>query len=191
MKASKSIKAALVGLWVALGFFYLTSSSLVKGNESDQTKKAVPAADKYKPEDFVGSETCKACHADQFANYSRTLHGRLAAQPNWKGKMQGCETCHGPGKLHVEGGGDKTKIRTFKGESQKQISENCLQCHAGREEHNNYKRGEHWRNDVGCTQCHSPHGELKVARDAVPNPSPKSISRRRRRIWAPSLPDKC
>ncbi|HEU4389610.1 MAG TPA: cytochrome c3 family protein, partial [Blastocatellia bacterium] len=47
----------------------------------------------------------------------------------------------------------------------KQISETCLTCHAGKEEHNNYRRGEHWRNDVGCTDCHSPHGAVPSKTD--------------------------
>jgi predicted CXXCH cytochrome family protein len=72
-------------------------------------------------------------------------------------------TCHGPGKLHVEGGGDKSKIKTFSSLSPKQISDTCLQYHAGKEEHNNYRRGEHYRNDVACTSCHAPHGEVLFA----------------------------
>ena len=32
-----------------------------------------------------------------------------------------------------------------------------MACHAGKEERNNFRRGEHWRNDIGCTDCHSPH----------------------------------
>jgi DmsE family decaheme c-type cytochrome len=35
-----------------------------------------------------------------------------------------------------------------------------LTCHAGREERNNFRRGEHWRNDIGCTDCHSSHDPL-------------------------------
>jgi predicted CXXCH cytochrome family protein len=81
-----------------------------------------------------------------------------------KAKGEGCESCHGPGKAHVDGGGDKTKIRTFENETAKQISENCLSCHAGKEEHNNFRRGEHWRNDVGCTDCHSPHASASRPR---------------------------
>jgi DmsE family decaheme c-type cytochrome len=49
-------------------------------------------------------------------------------------------------------------IISFKNKSSKQISENCLTCHSGKETHNNFRRGEHWRNDVGCTECHSSHG---------------------------------
>lgn len=107
--------------------------------------------------DYVGSDTCEACHEDVFKAYAHTTHATLTRIPSWKNKVTGCESCHGPGKAHVEGGGDKTKIISYTGKSPKEISENCLSCHAGKEERNNFRRGEHWRNDVGCTDCHSPH----------------------------------
>ena len=56
------------------------------------------------------------------------------------------------------------KIISFTGKSSKEISETCLSCHAGKEERNNFRRGEHWRNDVGCIDCHSPHSD-KVGRN--------------------------
>ena len=121
------------------------------------------------PDDLVGSETCKACHEDQFKKFTGTKHAKLQEVASWKDKAQGCESCHGPGKLHVEGGGDKTKIISFTGKNSKQISETCLGCHAGKESHNNFRRGEHWRNDIGCTDCHSSHGSL-------PNNRPSSIT---------------
>ncbi len=75
---------------------------------------------------------------------------------SWKGKVTGCESCHGPGKAHIAEG-DPTKIISFKNKSSKETAETCLGCHAGKEERNNFRRGEHWRNDIGCTDCHSPH----------------------------------
>jgi predicted CXXCH cytochrome family protein len=70
--------------------------------------------------------------------------------------VTGCESCHGPGKAHIEEG-DPKKIISFKNKSPKETSETCLGCHAGREEHNNFRRGEHWRNDIGCMDCHTAH----------------------------------
>lgn len=156
MGSSRIVKIGLVAVWAIGGF--LLSASL--------SSEKVVEATTYNAEDYVGSETCKSCHAEQFTNFSKTTHARVQNTGVWKGKMQGCESCHGPGKLHVEGGGDKTKIRTFAAETAKQISEICLTCHAGKEEHNNYRRGEHWRNDVGCTDCHSPHTPLAQTRRA-------------------------
>src|SRR6185503_7653949 len=156
MNSIKLIKIIILGSLVAVGLLLMSSSSLSMPAEADDKNAPPRAAEKHSPEEFVGSETCKTCHEDQFNSFSKTAHAKLA-HAGWKTERQGCESCHGPGKAHVEGGGDKTKIRTFAGETPKQKSEACLACHAGKEEHNNYRRGEHWRNDVGCTDCHSAH----------------------------------
>ena len=111
---------------------------------------------------YVGSEACKDCHEDQFKAFSHTTHSRLSASSSWKGKVTGCESCHGPGKAHLEEG-DPKKIISFKTKSSKETSETCLGCHAGKEEHNNFRRGEHWRNDVGCTDCHTSHSATRRA----------------------------
>ena len=111
-----------------------------------------------KTDDYIGSETCKNCHEEQFNSFAETKHAKLETLASWKGKVVGCESCHGSGKAHVEGGGDKTKIASFKKMTSKAVSETCLTCHSGKESHNNFRRGEHWRNDVGCTDCHTGHG---------------------------------
>jgi predicted CXXCH cytochrome family protein len=147
-----------LGLWAFSGSF-----ARFAGITNAETLIMVPNTN---PDDYVGSETCQACHEDAFKSFSETKHAKLANLPNWKDKVQGCESCHGPGKAHVEGGGDKSKIISFKDKGAKEISESCLTCHAGREEHNNFRRGDHWRNNVGCTECHTAHGpshgEFKV-----------------------------
>jgi len=146
---------ALIG-WIASG-----SVSKALGDPIDPESSAPSMIENANPDDYVGSETCKACHEDQFKRFSSTKHAKLQEVASWKDKAQGCESCHGPGKAHVENAGDKTKIVTFVGKNSKEISETCLGCHAGKESHNNFRRGEHWRNDVGCTDCHSSHGTLK------------------------------
>ena len=174
MSPVKLIKTTLVACCAVFGLVYTASSSLSSPvDPSDQKKAQSTASAKSSPEDFVGSETCKACHEEQFASFSHTAHAKLS-KAGWKTEKQGCESCHGPGKGHVEGGGDKTLIRTFAKESPKQISEACLKCHAGKEEHNNFKRGEHWRNDVGCNDCHSPHFSTRLAATLAGAPQGKS-----------------
>jgi predicted CXXCH cytochrome family protein len=135
--------------------------------------------------DYVGSDACKDCHEDQFKAFLKTSHSDLSKMGSWKGQVTGCEACHGPGKAHIEEG-DPTKIRSFKNKSPKEISETCLTCHAGREERNNFRRGEHWRNDIGCTDCHSSHSNLTtrhisqsitfVGPASAQNPKSSSIS---------------
>ena len=147
---------------VSLGF------AVVLWSASAETLSAPAASSQQKaPADgYVGSETCQSCHEDQFNSFSKTAHSRLH-KAGWKSEAQGCESCHGPGKGHVEGGGDKSLIRTFADETSKQISETCLTCHSGKEEHINFKRGEHWRNDVGCTDCHTPHASARMGEKLV------------------------
>src|SRR5215216_6820449 len=163
------VKLAVVSGSIAFSVLLMVSSTFSRSTGPDDKKAAAATTAKYSAEDFVGSETCKACHEEQSNSFAKTAHARLE-KAGWKAEKQGCESCHGPGKAHVEGGGDKTKIRTFAKETPKQKSEACLQCHAGKQEHNNYRRGEHWRNDVGCTDCHSPHLSASLAEKAAGPP---------------------
>lgn len=162
MKAStKFIKVACLGIFAVLFALWIAYGTLstVRGTDVAEasTEMPMPAGNQ---DDYVGSESCKACHEDQFKGFDQTKHSKLGDIPEWKTKAQGCESCHGPGKAHLEDATDKTKIISFKGKSSKQISETCLTCHAGKESHNNFRRGEHWRNDVGCTECHTAHGSV-------------------------------
>ena len=145
----------VVGLLIA-GLFWAVSV-LSKSTSAKQAGSLGSNAVKANPADFVGDETCKACHEEQFKSYANTAHIKLAELGEWTKVNQGCESCHGAGKAHVDAGGDKTKIVRFSQETAKKVADACLRCHAGREEQNNYRRGEHWRNDVGCLSCHSLH----------------------------------
>ena len=155
MKLVTGIKILILcasGIGVICCFAFANQSPASVSFAQSPTSKATPADSA----DYVGSEACKDCHADQFKVFSDTSHAKLASISSWKHKVTGCESCHGPGRAHIESA-DPTKIISFKNKSQKEISETCLGCHAGREEHNNFRRGEHWRNDIGCTECHSSH----------------------------------
>ena len=107
-------------------------------------------------EDYVGTDTCKGCHEAEFNSYDHGPHWKT--EKNAKGLgWQGCESCHGPGKAHVEGGGDKTKIVRFPDLSAAKASRVCLDCHEQGEDHSNFQRSQHLVNGVGCTDCHSVH----------------------------------
>ena len=155
MYKHKSVPASIwllkmiVGLGAVVAVIWGASSQRVNSKATADAEIAID-------EQYVGSNVCKECHEDQFKNFSPTRHASLERLDSWKGKVTGCEQCHGPGKAHAEDG-DPTKIIGFKNKSSKAISETCLSCHAGKDEHNNFRRGEHWRNDVGCTDCHSSH----------------------------------
>ncbi|HTG85950.1 MAG TPA: DmsE family decaheme c-type cytochrome, partial [Pyrinomonadaceae bacterium] len=118
--------------------------------------------------------------------FSHTPHSRLAGNNSWKGKVTGCESCHGPGKAHLEEG-DPKKIISFKAKTSKAISETCLGCHAGKEDHNNFRRGEHWRNDVGCTDCHTAHSSPKIGGNPGSNTLVSEAARRNLDLLAANM----
>ena len=140
------------------------AQSADKKKAAQQTKSSKQAKSYVAPTDqtlYVGSDTCKTCHEDIYTNFSSTAHSSTemdAKLDAHKGaEWHGCEACHGPGKEHVDGGGDKTKIYTFKDASPQETSGRCLRCHQYTEEHGNYDRSMHLANGVACIDCHSPH----------------------------------
>lgn len=159
----KLIKALLI-----CGFMLSMIAWLSYDNSSQSASFNRDELAQLKSADYVGSEACKDCHEDQFKYFSHTSHAQLTKIGSWKNKVTGCESCHGPGKAHIEEG-DPKKIISFKNKSSKETSETCLTCHAGREEHNNFRRGEHWRNDIGCTDCHSSHSPARGRQLAASN----------------------
>ncbi len=154
--SARNIKLVLLGLF-SLMFVIWALPGPTRSAASSESLEVLPMPAGATVDDYVGTETCQACHEDQFKNFKGTKHAKLKEVGSWKDKVQGCESCHGPGKAHVE---DPTNTQSvsFKNKNSKQASETCLACHSGKESHNNFRRGEHWRNDVGCTDCHSAHG---------------------------------
>jgi DmsE family decaheme c-type cytochrome len=122
-------------------------------------EKAAPAPESP---DYVGAETCKTCHEDMpskgfYKTFEESRHYVTTLDTKKGPEYHGCEACHGPGKAHVEGGGDKTKIFTFKNASARDVSNRCLKCHQYGEEHANFSRSVHVQNNISCVDCHSPH----------------------------------
>lgn len=155
------IKLALAFVFLILlfgGTLFNRYTTVLGEPARDDIAEAAPATAPAADDNYVGSEACQTCHEDQFKNFTPTKHAKLKEAASWKDKAVGCESCHGPGKAHLEDATNPKNIISFKGMNSKQVSETCLACHAGKESHNNFRRGEHWRNDVGCTDCHSPHG---------------------------------
>jgi DmsE family decaheme c-type cytochrome len=129
--------------------------------------KPAAAAEKTNPADFVGSETCATCHADEASKFSTNPHSKLALTHGGTGAT--CESCHGPGKAHVDSGGDATKILQLSKMTPRQIDTTCLGCHASA--HPDFERSPHGKAGVGCTSCHSVHkAETEVALLKVSQP---------------------
>jgi predicted CXXCH cytochrome family protein len=170
MASTRKIKLVLL-LAVSVGCaLWLLSGSISKAVAVSPVSPGVDSETAFSTgDDYVGSETCKACHEDQFKAFDKTKHAKLPTIASWKDKAKGCESCHGPGSKHVEDPTVKGSIISFVNKNSKTIAETCLACHAGKESHNNFRRGEHWRNNVGCTDCHSVHGpdQPKLAQGSI------------------------
>jgi len=175
------VKALLICVLVLSAVGWLTYNKASRSAEFSPTEIA-----QFATGDYIGSEACKDCHEEQFKAFSHTPHSRLARHNSWNGKVTGCESCHGPGKAHSEEG-DPKKIISFKSKSSKEISETCLTCHAGKEDHNNFRRGEHWRNDVGCTDCHTAHSSVAIAGNPGSNTLVSEAERRNRDLIAANM----
>ena len=165
MNPTRFHKLSWIGL-ALITFGLLAVSGPLEGRARDKQKKGknlAPASAQQSytrvtdASQFVGSETCKACHDTQFTKFETTPHWKTMLETRRGPEWQGCESCHGPGAEHVAGGGDVTKIFNFKNVSSKVISENCLGCHQYGVEHSNYSRTMHSINDVSCIDCHSVH----------------------------------
>lgn len=138
------------------GFILFIAPARLTSAPAEKTAAPAPKAAEDASQ-YVGAETCKSCHEDVFKNFEMTPHWKTTFDTRRGAAWEGCEACHGPGKDHVDGGGDKTKIFTFQDVSGSEISNRCLKCHEYGEEHANFKRSVHSNNDVSCVQCHSPH----------------------------------
>ena len=108
--------------------------------------------------DYVGSETCKQCHAEQFKNYKMSIHYLTEKKEL---KVKGCEACHGEGSAHLEAGGGKETIFSFKASvPAAKKTEKCLNCHSGENENLLFRGSDHMKGSVACSDCHQSHPEM-------------------------------
>ncbi len=96
----------------------------------------------------VGSDTCASCHADVAKNFQHAFHAQQGVA---------CENCHGNGSLHVEGGGDVSKIIVLPKRPAAEANGVCLNCHAQDENTRHWAAGVHAANGVRCIDCHQVH----------------------------------
>jgi len=112
----------------------------------------------FAADEYVGSNVCKTCHADIWAPFYRNPHFKSIASGKESPENTGCESCHGPGKAHVEaGGGADTIPRAFSRLAPTQVLDTCLRCHSQTLSRANIRRSQHTQEEVVCTNCHSIH----------------------------------
>ncbi len=154
MRISRLLHRSIPFLITSVLLLWCLSMTAATQEKKDQKEKASESG--YSAT-YVGSENCKTCHEDQFKNVQATAHYKTFSKSGRGEEWHGCESCHGPGSAHVDGGGDKTKIFTFSGKKPEQITERCMTCHENNLEHQNFNRSVHNKNGVTCTSCHAAH----------------------------------
>jgi len=107
----------------------------------------------------VVPEACQACHGDIYQAFRKENPHQVTyldrkAPPDRKG----CESCHGPGEKHMNSGGNKNLIFSFKDQKARARSDACLKCHQKQKEFFQFQRGAHKLGDVACNDCHRVHG---------------------------------
>jgi DmsE family decaheme c-type cytochrome len=102
---------------------------------------------------YVGQDQCAECHEDTVAQFRESIHGQKGFE---KRSSHACETCHGPGKAHVDAGGGKGTMATVKTMTKEQQSEMCLECH-DRGSKSDWAGSLHETRGLACQDCHSVH----------------------------------
>lgn len=145
-------RARLLAVGVALGF---AGSTVLTLNSCTSEPVRLSLAPTVPGATFVGNQACAECHATITRVFPTSAHGRLHLEATSAVGQTGCESCHGPGSLHVTSGGGTGKFIVNPGKSPSA----CFECHRGTEaefhlpQHHPVLEGH-----MSCSQCHDPHG---------------------------------
>src|SRR5689334_17739202 len=132
--------------WYAAGAIATLLLTGLPAAAQTQTQTAPPAEAEAVP-------SCGDCH-DQAKVFAANAHARGKIE---KGVIPNavCESCHGPGKAHIESGGEKDKIFKPVGRSG---ADTCLKCHELGTDRVSRHAGMHANSaTINCLTCHSIH----------------------------------
>ena len=156
---------------IAMVALLVGSSMFLFGLGQKQPKVNTPSSVVWKPpaegqsDNYAGAEACAACHPVHADMFAKSVHAKAAPKDAKFGT--GCESCHGPGKAHIQAienaGGDDEKtaaakklIFGFHGKPAEN-SGRCLTCHITSHDQSLFDKSEHKLHGVACQQCHSAH----------------------------------
>ncbi len=127
-------------------------------------------------EDYVGDKKCVGCHKNYVESFDQSPHAAFSRDPHRSRDRQGCESCHGPGKPHIDHltpRGDIPKYAIgYTRAKPRESSEACMRCHADTLSESHWRRTGHARANVGCADCHQIHqNHVKDAKELKAYPS--------------------
>ncbi len=141
-------KSLVVLLAIVFGLFWIGGVSVVRADQNKVNEMLYLKKAKY-----VGMDTCAQCHDKEYKEYKLSTHARINIKNDSTG-AEGCETCHGPGSIHVDNGGIGVGII-----NPKKNPEICFTCHTDKKMqfrlpyHHPVIEGK-----MSCTDCHDAHG---------------------------------
>ncbi|MCO5053700.1 MAG: hypothetical protein M9920_15585 [Verrucomicrobiae bacterium] len=121
--------------------------------------------------EYIGSKACAECHAEIYRSFQTAEHSILTmGGPNVLNA--GCESCHGPGSLHSESGGEVLPPYSFAPgrpimnasgthpavPAARAVETVCFNCHG--EVRGQFNLASHHpvlEGQISCTKCHPPH----------------------------------
>lgn len=147
-----------------------------------------------------GTESCLRCHSgDKIKAIQASPHGD-GDNPHSPAAQHGCETCHGPGSIHISrahGGRGFPPLTSFgRGSSSSPREEQlgaCLQCHSGNEagvEDIGFVGSAHDRRTINCSTCHKAHVDPDPMRDRAQQATTCYRCHRRQKEEHPRFEDK-
>ena len=140
------------GVWAALGLAGAAALALNSCTTVSSTANAPPV---IPGATFVGNRTCAECHTNIARVFPTSAHARIHIEDPRAVGQTGCESCHGPGSLHVAGGGGRGRFILNPGKDPAP----CFECH--RQVQAEFALPQHHplpEKQMNCAQCHDPHG---------------------------------
>jgi DmsE family decaheme c-type cytochrome len=123
---------------------------------SGQSAKPAPA--KPAPKEYVGSAVCQACHDDIFNSFQKDPHQIIDTDKKRKREDHACESCHGPGSMHIETVSVDDILNPVKLTAARS-DEICLGCHRNQPAHSGRIQTGHAGSRIACTSCHHMHAK--------------------------------